>query len=436
GAHVNAFFDMHDVGDALVRTGLSDPVLDVDRLSVTYADTDKLFADLSACGGRNSLAARRRSLTGRQRFQSMRHALDDEASESGLTLDLELVYGHCFGGGARSLGGEARIDAAAIPGRRTSSEAADFSRFFVPVCGLSGLQSPTRFSTLRARFPAGSPVTGSQVDFAAIPWSQGEQSMIRKLFLSLLGTLWAGAAAADWGLNMPRGVTELSAETYDLHMMVFWVCVAIGVIVFGVMIVSLVKHRTSKGVQPATFSHSMTAEVIWTTIPVIILLVMAMPAAETMVRLEDSRNPDHSIVVTAYQWKWHYVYQDTDVGFYSSLARPSVAARGKNSGIDPFSVDNYLLDVDEPMVVPVGAKIRLLITSNDVLHAWWVPDLAIKKDAIPGIVNEVWFRADRTGTFRGQCAELCGKDHGYMPVVVEVVEQDAYDAWIQARSGS
>ena len=246
--------------------------------------------------------------------------------------------------------------------------------------------------------------------------------------------LWAGTATADWALNMPRGVTELSNEIFELHMMVFWVCVAIGVLVFGVMIVSLVKHRKSKGVEPAKFSHSMTAEVIWTVIPVIILLVMAVPAAETMVRMEDSRDPDHSIVVTGYQWKWHYRYQDTDVAFYSSLARPSVEARTKFSEIDPFSVDNFLLEVDEPMVVPVGAKIRLLITSNDVLHAWWVPDLAVKKDAIPGIVNEVWFRAEQTGTFRGQCAELCGKDHGYMPIVVEVVEQDAYDAWVQART--
>ena len=245
---------------------------------------------------------------------------------------------------------------------------------------------------------------------------------------------WAGTAAADWGVNMTRGVTELSNEIFELHMMVFWVCVAIGVLVFGVMIYSLVKHRKSKGVEPAKFSHSMTAEIVWTVIPVIILLGMAVPAAETMIRMEDSRDPDHSIVVTGYQWKWHYRYQDTDVAFYSSLARPSVEARPKESTIDPFSVDNFLLEVDEPMVVPVDSKIRLLITSNDVLHAWYVPDLAIKKDAIPGIVNEVWFRAEQTGTFRGQCAELCGKDHGYMPIVVEVVEQEAYDAWVQART--
>ena len=257
--------------------------------------------------------------------------------------------------------------------------------------------------------------------------------MIRKAVLSVLGLVAAGAANADWGLNMPKGVTELSQETYDLHMMVFWWCVAIGVVVFGVMIISLFKHRKSKGAEPATFTHSTTAEVIWTAIPVVILLIMAVPAAETMIKAEDSRNPDVSIVVTAYQWKWHYKYQDEGVEFFSSLARPSVDARRLDSGVDVKSVDNYLLEVDRPVVVPVGAKVRLLLTSNDVIHSWWVPDLAIKKDAVPGIVNETWFKAEEVGTYRGQCTELCGKDHGYMPIVVEVVEQDAYTAWVDAR---
>ncbi|NIL94036.1 MAG: cytochrome c oxidase subunit II [Woeseiaceae bacterium] len=257
--------------------------------------------------------------------------------------------------------------------------------------------------------------------------------MIRKSLLSLLGLVWASAASADRALNMPRGITELSAETYGLHMMVFWWCVAIGIVVFGVMIISLIKHRKSVGHEAATFSHSTTAEVVWTIIPCIILLIMAVPAAETMIRLEDSRNPDVSIVVTGYQWKWHYRYQDEDVEFYSSLAMPSVKARFKGSGVDPFSVENFLLEVDQPLVVPKGKKVRLLLTSNDVIHAWWVPELAIKKDAIPGIINEAWFTALETGTFRGQCAELCGKDHGYMPIVVEVVEEDAFQAWVSSR---
>ena len=235
---------------------------------------------------------------------------------------------------------------------------------------------------------------------------------------------------------MPKGVTDLSVETYDLHMMVFWWCVAIGVVVFGVMIYSLIMHRQSRGVEPAKFSHSTTAEIVWTAIPCLILLVMAIPAAETMIKLEDSRNPDLSIVVTGYQWKWHYRYQDEEIGFYSNLASDSVAARPKDSGVDPFSVDNYLLDVDKPMVVPVGAKVRLLITANDVIHSWWVPDLAIKKDAIPGIINETWFKAEEVGTYRGKCTELCGKDHGYMPVVVEVVEPEVYQAWVDTQSNA
>ncbi len=257
--------------------------------------------------------------------------------------------------------------------------------------------------------------------------------MIRKAFFSLLGLVAAAAANADWAINMPQGVTELSKETYGLHMMVFWWCVAIGVVVFGVMIYSLFKHRKSQGAEPATFTHSTTAEVIWTAIPVVILLLMAVPAAETMVKLEDSRDPDVSIVATAYQWKWHYKYQDEDIEFFSSLARPSLAARPLGSDVDVEGVDNYLLDVDRPVVVPVGAKVRLLLTSNDVIHSWWVPDLAIKKDAIPGIINETWFRAEEVGTYRGQCTELCGKDHGYMPIVVEVVEPEAYQAWVDTR---
>ena len=260
--------------------------------------------------------------------------------------------------------------------------------------------------------------------------------MLRKWILSALGLSLAGAANADWALNMPSGVTELSAETYSLHMMVFWWCVAIGIVVFGVMIYSLIKHRKSVGAEPAKLSHSMSAEIVWTIIPVVILLVMAVPAAETMVKLEDSRDPDMSIVITAYQWRWHYKYQDEGLEFYSSLSKPSLAARTKQSGIDPASVENYLLDVDRPVVVPKGAKVRLLLTSNDVVHSWWVPELAIKKDAIPGMVNETWFRATETGTYRGQCTELCGRGHGYMPIVVEVVEPDAYQAWVETNTES
>jgi cytochrome c oxidase subunit 2 len=263
--------------------------------------------------------------------------------------------------------------------------------------------------------------------------SQGEQSMIRNAFFTLLGLTVTSTANAEWALNMPKGVTELSLETYDLHMMVFWWCVAIAVVVFGVMVYSLLVHRKSKGAVSAKFSHSTTAEVVWTLVPVVILIVMAIPTAETMVRLEDTRDPDISIVITGFQWKWHYKYQDEGIAYYSSLARSSLAARQKQSDVDPFSVENYLLDVDNPVVVPRDAKVRLLLTAKDVIHSWWVPDLAIKKDAIPGMVNETWFRATELGTYRGQCAELCGKDHGYMPVVVEVVEPEAYRAWVASH---
>lgn len=260
--------------------------------------------------------------------------------------------------------------------------------------------------------------------------------MIRKLVSIVLGIAWASTANADFALNMPQGVTALSAETYDIHMMVFWWCVAIGIVVFGAMIWSLIHHRKSRGAKAAGFSHSTSAEIIWTVIPCFILLFMAVPAAETMIKLEDSRHPDMSIVVTGYQWRWHYKYQDQDIEFYSSLAMPSLQARAKGSGIDPYSVENYLLEVDNPLVVPKGAKVRVLLTSNDVVHAWWVPELAVKKDAVPGIVNELWFKAEVAGTYRGQCAELCGKDHGYMPIVVDVVEADAFAAWVTARTGS
>ncbi|MGH8196011.1 MAG: cytochrome c oxidase subunit II [Woeseiaceae bacterium] len=254
--------------------------------------------------------------------------------------------------------------------------------------------------------------------------------MTRKWSVCVPGLLAVGSAYADWTLNMPKGVTELSAETYRLHMQVFYWCIAIGIVVFGAMFYTLYKHRKSRDVQPASFSHNTRAEVIWTTIPIIILLLMVIPAAETLIRVEDGRNPELTVVITGYQWRWHYAYQDEGIGFFSTLAEDSNAARRKESGVDPSTVENYLLDVDNPLVVPKGAKVRVLLTSKDVVHSWWVPDLAIKKDAIPGYMNQTWFRAEETGVFRGQCAELCGMDHGYMPVVVEVVEPAAYDAWL------
>lgn len=252
-----------------------------------------------------------------------------------------------------------------------------------------------------------------------------------------LSVLTSGPAFAGWSdVNLRVGVTELSREIYGLHMLVLWICVAIAVAVFGVMIYSIATFRRSKGAVPATFDHSTKAEIVWTVIPVAILVFMAVPAARTLVKIDDTRGSDITIKATGYQWKWQYDYVDQGVTFFSSLARASNEARQVDSGVKPESVDNYLLDVDNPLVVPVGKKVRMLITSADVIHSWWVPDFAIKKDAIPGYINELWFRADKAGTYRGQCVELCGRDHGFMPIVVVVMEQPQYDAWLAERKAA
>jgi cytochrome c oxidase subunit 2 len=243
------------------------------------------------------------------------------------------------------------------------------------------------------------------------------------------------AAFAAWELNMPVGVTELSRRIHALHMLILGVCVVIAIAVFGVMIYSIVKFRRSQGAVAANFDHSTRAEIVWTVVPIVILVSMAVPAAATLVRIEDTRNSELTVQVTGYQWRWHYKYLDRNVEFFSSLARDSDAARQLGSGVDPKSVKNYLLDVDHPLVVPVGKKVRILLTAGDVIHAWWVPAFGMKKDAIPGFVNEMWFRADQVGIYRGQCAELCGRDHGFMPVVVDVRSQEDFDSWLKAQQG-
>jgi len=260
---------------------------------------------------------------------------------------------------------------------------------------------------------------------------------IVKYAAGLLGAalLPTGAALAAWEINMPVGVTELSRDIHGLHMLIFWICVLIAIAVFGMMIYSIVKFRHSQGAVAANFDHSTKAEIIWTIIPVAILVGMAIPAAATLVKIEDTRNSDITIKVTGYQWKWEYEYLDQKVKFFSTLARDSDAARQTGSGIDPNTIPNYLLEVDKPLVVPVGAKVRVLLTSNDVIHAWWVPAFGMKKDAIPGFVNELWFRADEPGIYRGQCAELCGRDHGFMPVVVHVKPKAEYDSWLAEQQG-
>lgn len=268
---------------------------------------------------------------------------------------------------------------------------------------------------------------------------------------ALAGLVASGAAsgaAYDEGMtwNMPVGVTQMSGEIYDLHMGVFWACVVIGVLVFGMMLWSVIFHRRSKRPKPADFHESTSIEIMWTILPFAILVGMAIPAAGALIKMEDMRGAQLSVKVTGYQWKWHYEYLDQDVSFYSTLHADSNLARqlhaqGKGwaatlSG-DTLEklreIPNYLLEVDNRLVVPTGTKIRFLITANDVIHAWWVPDLAVKKDAIPGFVNEMWAIVDEPGVYRGVCAELCGRDHGFMPVVVEAVEPQVFQQWLADR---
>ena len=249
-------------------------------------------------------------------------------------------------------------------------------------------------------------------------------------------SLAAPSAQAAWTLNMTPGISAMSREIYSLHMLMFWWCVGIAIVVFGFMIYSMVHFRKSKGAVADThFLHNTRLEIVWTLIPVLILISMAVPAARVLVLTEDPVATELSIRVTGYQWKWGYEYLDTGVTILSTLSRDSNRARQLGSGIDPNSVPNYLLSVDHPLVVPAGVKVRVLITAQDVIHSWWLPAVAIKKDAIPGFINEAWFEidADKTGTYRGQCAELCGRDHGFMPIVLEVKSKQDFDQWLKKQ---
>ena len=254
----------------------------------------------------------------------------------------------------------------------------------------------------------------------------------KQLFACLsLMTLGLGTAQADYTLNLMKGVTKVSNDIYDLHMLILWICVFIGIAVFGVMFYSIYYHRKSRGHQAAQFHENTTVEIVWTIIPTLILIGMAIPATKTMMELDQVNDSDMSIKVTGWQWKWEYDYLDNGIHFFSNLDEASNKARQVGSGIDPRSVPNYLLNVDNPLVVPVKKKIRFLFTAKDVIHSWWVPDLGWKKDANPGFINEAWTSVDKPGTYRGQCTELCGKDHGFMPIVVIAMEQADYDKWVQ-----
>ncbi len=233
---------------------------------------------------------------------------------------------------------------------------------------------------------------------------------------------------AEWEVNLPRPITEIARVQYDLHMMIMAIITVIALIVFGVMFYSIFRFRKSKGAQPAKFTHSTKAEVLWTVIPTLILIAMAVPSTKALLLMEDTTESDMVVKVTGYQWGWHYDYMEEGVSFYSMLATPQSQITGTEA-----KGENYLLEVDNHLVLPVGKKVRFLLTAKDVIHAWWVPQLGGKKDAIPGFINEMWVRADETGTFRGQCAELCGKDHGFMPIVVEVVDDAQYQAWLEGQ---
>lgn len=256
-------------------------------------------------------------------------------------------------------------------------------------------------------------------------------------FLVGIGLISASiSASADWILNMSPGVTDVSRSVYNLHMIIFAVCVVIAVVVFGVMFYAMLKHRKSQGAVAANFHENTMVEIVWTVIPFAILIAMAIPATKTLTEIYEVEVSEVTVEIVGYQWKWHYRYLNEDpeqeISFFSNLNTPS----------DQIQLDStaekgefYLLEVDEPLVLPTNTRVRFLITANDVIHAWWVPDLAVKKDAVPGIVNEAWTKINKEGVYRGQCAELCGKNHGYMPIVVDARSPEEFQAWRDEKLG-
>ena len=247
--------------------------------------------------------------------------------------------------------------------------------------------------------------------------------------------LMSGTALADYMnvLNLTEGVTPTSKMVYGLHMQILYIVTAIGVVVFGVMCWSIYHHRKSKGAVAEQFHHSTAAEIAWTVIPILILVLMAIPATKALVFMEQTGDAEMTLKVTGLQWKWKYDYLDEDISFISSLAQDSNDARQIGSGIDPNTVENYLLDVDNYVVLPIKTKIRILTTAADVIHGWWVPDLGWKRDAIPGFINDNWTYIEEPGVYRGNCAELCGRDHGFMPIVINAVPKAEYAVWVEEQ---
>lgn len=250
-------------------------------------------------------------------------------------------------------------------------------------------------------------------------------SILRTLVSCAIFLQLSSVANAATEYNLTQGVTRISEEVYELHMLIFYICCAIAAVVFGIMFYSIIHHRKSKGAVAAEFHESTKVEIIWTVIPVIILIAMAIPATKTLVAMEDTSKSDITIKVTGSQWKWHYHYFGEEIEFLSLLSTAVEQIEG-----DEEKGENYLLEVDNPLVLPINKKIRFLLTSDDVIHSWWVPDFAVKKDTIPGFINEAWTKIDKPGIYRGQCAELCGRAHGFMPIVVHAMTEENYQQWL------
>ncbi len=251
------------------------------------------------------------------------------------------------------------------------------------------------------------------------------------LFATSLMLLSAVGFADELQFNMTEGVTSVSKSVYSLHMLIFWICCIIGVVVFGAMFVSMFLHRKSRGAKASHFHESVALELVWTIVPALILIGMAIPATTTLKEIYDTDDADIDILVTGYQWKWKYEYLGQDVSFFSNLSTPSAQINNEEE-----KGEHYLLEVDEPLIIPVNKKIRFLVTAGDVIHSWWVPDLAVKRDAIPGYTNAAWTLVEEEGVFRGQCAELCGKDHGFMPIEVHAVSEEKYAAWMAEKQAA
>ncbi len=248
---------------------------------------------------------------------------------------------------------------------------------------------------------------------------------------SLFLIAFSASASANWEVNMTPGVTEVSRSVFNLHMTIFWISVVIGTMVFAVMFWSMFMHRRSRGAVPAKFHENLTVEILWTVIPLLILVGMAIPATKTLIDIYDTEDADLDIMITGYQWRWQYNYLGEDVSFMSNMATPREQIANQAA-----KDEHYLLEVDEPMVVPTGQKVRFLITSADVIHSWWVPALAVKRDAIPGFINEAWTRIDEPGIYRGQCTELCGRDHAFMPIVVDARTPEDFAVWLDEKKAA